>query len=154
MFIREKHIFLIICRLKKNRLQILNCENIIKYKEPKGLSSMNDMSMKKNSLILVEGISLVLVTSLFFSLGFGFYFKDVLFVEGLIMSIIGVLSIMGNRVNDLWINIEHNGLTSANDDVKIMEKDSRKLIESFRVEKSSLIIAMLGISFLIMSYLI
>ncbi len=133
---------------------MLNCGNIIKYKEPEELTSMNDMSMKKNSLILVEGIILVLLISLFFSLGFGFYFKDVLFVEGLIISIIGVLSIMGNRANDLWINIDHNGLTSVNDDVKIMEKDSKKLIESFRVEKSSLMIAMLGISFLIMSYII
>lgn len=133
---------------------MLKCGNIIKYKEPEELTSMNDMSMKKNSLILVEGIILVLLISLFFSLGFGFYFKDVLFVEGLIISIIGVLSIMGNRANDLWINIDHNGLTSVNDDVKIMEKDSKKLIESFRVEKSSLMIAMLGISFLIMSYII
>ncbi|MGL5415316.1 MAG: hypothetical protein ACRDAU_06640 [Clostridium sp.] len=115
---------------------------------------MNAINMKKNSLILVEGIILVLLTSLFFSLGFGFYFKDVLFVEGLIISIIGVLSIMGNRANDLWINIDHNGLTSVNDDVKIMERDSKKLIESFRLEKSSLIIAMTGISFLIVSYII
>lgn len=115
---------------------------------------MKDVNGKKSSLVLVEGIIVILLTSLFFSLGFGFYLKDVLFVEGLVISIIGILSIMGNRANDLWINVDYNGLTTVNEDIKIMEKESRALLKSFGIEMSSAIIIILGIVSVIISYII
>lgn len=115
---------------------------------------MKDINVKKNSLVLVEGIILIVIISLFFSLGFGFYLKDVLFVEGLVVSIIGVLSIMGNRTNDLWINVDYNGLTTVNEDIKIMEKESKDFRKSFGIEMSSIIMTILGMVFIFISYII
>ncbi|MGL5415015.1 MAG: hypothetical protein ACRDAU_05095 [Clostridium sp.] len=104
---------------------------------------MTNLNIKKGFITLGMGMILVLLLGVAISSVLSINIKDVLFIEGIIAMIVGLVSLMGSGTSDLWTSIDHNGTKSANEEVLIMEKD-RKYLLSKEIDVNLLAVMMLG----------
>ncbi|MGL4449848.1 MAG: hypothetical protein ACRCTZ_01485 [Sarcina sp.] len=86
---------------------------------------MRNLNIKKGFITLGMGMILVLLLGVAISSVLSVNIKDVLFIEGIIAMIVGLVSLMGSGTSDLWTSIDHNGTKSANEEVLIMERDRK-----------------------------
>ncbi|MGL4849035.1 MAG: hypothetical protein ACRC28_08935 [Clostridium sp.] len=104
---------------------------------------MRNLNIKKGFITLGMGMILVLLLGIAISSVLSVNIKDVLFIEGIIAMIIGLVSLMGSGTSDLWTSIDHNGTRSANEEVLIMEKD-RKYLLSKEIDVNLIAVMVLG----------
>lgn len=111
---------------------------------------MENISLKKDSLTIIKGSILAVVIGALISLGLGLNIKDSLFVEGLIISILGILSLINGDINEVALESNNIGKTFKGE-ISLIDDKKNGLLEVLN-EKINLFIGT-GVFLIVLSYI-